>query len=92
MLCSQCLNKLVNKLTPKDIYVLYDLKSTTPQSGETRSEINERLHENMSIFQLAQSLMRVELLGLVDELKSGKIIYYFITSEGKEILNILSKK
>jgi hypothetical protein len=93
MLCRKCIEQVVKKLTPNDIYVLHELKdSVVVQTGASKKELLESLKNIMSIFQLSQALMRLELVGFVDGMKIGKSTAYYITSEGLLALDILSNR
>jgi predicted transcriptional regulator len=92
-LCKNCLEQIISKLTPNDVYVLYRLRDkTNGMTGDTRSQIFETLSDRMSVFQLSQSLMRLELVGLIGEFKAGKNTLYFITQNGQSVLGILSNQ
>lgn len=92
MLCNRCIEQIVKKLTPNDIYVLHELKDrVAAQTGANREELFKNLKNTMSIFQLSQSLMRLELVGLIDGMKIGKFTFYHITSEGLTALDILNR-
>lgn len=92
-LCPKCTEQVVSKLTPNDVYLLHELKDkTTAQTGATRDEVFAKLKDTMSVFQLGQSLMRMEFVGFISSLKSGKTTYYHITQSGIVVLNILSNQ
>lgn len=92
-LCRSCLMEIISKLTPNDVYVLYRLRDKTDgKTGENRSQLYEALADRMSIFQLSQALMRMELLGFINSFKVGKTFNYYITNNGLAVLEILSKQ
>ncbi|NLZ52087.1 MAG: hypothetical protein GX892_02880 [Thermoanaerobacteraceae bacterium] len=92
-LCSNCISEVLDKLTPNDIYLLHELKErTTAQLGDTRQGILERLSKVMSVFQLQQALIRMELLGLIGKQRYGKTMHYYITDSGLLVLEILSSR
>lgn len=93
MLCRQCIEKAVKKLAPNDIYVLHELKDrNAPQTGASRKELLASLNGTMSVFQLAQALMRLGLLGFIGEAKFGSSMVYYITAEGLLALEILKRQ
>ena len=92
-LCSNCVLKLIDKLAPNDIYLLHKLQEKiTAQLGESRTELYSELKDVMSMFQLQQAIMRMELLGFIGTRKYGKTMHYYITDSGLLVLDILSKK
>lgn len=93
MFCNQCTINIIEKLTPNDIYLLHELQErNTPQTGKTRKEILNSLKESMSVFQLQQAIMRMELLGLVGSQKQGISRCYHITESGIYALSYLDSK
>jgi hypothetical protein len=92
-LCKACLEQIIGKLTDKDVYVLYRLRDKrNGLTGETRSQIFRSLSDRMSDFQLGQSLMRMELVGLIGSFKAGKNTHFYITRNGLAVLEILSNQ
>lgn len=93
MWCNDCIHNLISKLTPNDIYVLYKLADkSTVQTGESKNEIFKDLKDVMSAFQLQQALMRMDLIGLVDSQRQGRVIHYHITNNGSAVLQILDSE
>lgn len=92
-LCPNCIEKITEKLTPNDIYVLHQLQDkAVAQTGETKKEIFESLEDSMTDFQLYQALMRMEFLGFIGTQKRGRSMIYYIKESGIIALNILSER
>lgn len=92
-LCDHCVQGVISKLTPNDIYALHELQEhNKPQAGISKKELQIRLQEQMSVFQLGQVMLRLELLGMISIFRSGKIFYYSITESGLRALAILKNE
>lgn len=92
-LCHQCISDIMDRMTPYDVYILNELRDkTTAQLGANRDELSNLLGGNMSIFQISQSLLRLELVGFVGKLKSGRVEHFHITANGLAVLGALSKQ
>jgi len=91
-LCQRCLFQLASNLPPNEIYVLHELEEVnTPQFGLSRAEIYEKLNKQLSVFQLGQALIRLELLGFVKSVRFSKTVYS-ITDLGLNALAVLASK
>lgn len=91
-LCPDCIEQMVKKLTPNDIYVLHELvEHDRPQTGIPKSDLLQRFAGQISDFQLGQAFMRLNLIGFIHVFRSGKVFYYSITESGIAALEHLKR-
>jgi len=89
-MCNGCIMQVLKKLTNIDVSVLSYLSDKTfAQTGESRAQILKTSGINASSFQIAQALMRLEIVGLINTVKSGKRENHYITTAGLKALDTL---
>jgi len=90
MACSSCIQNVLRKLTPIDVMALnYLSDKSCAQIGENKSQILSGAALGISLFQLSQALIRLELLSFVSSIKVGQTQNFYITSLGLKALDAL---
>lgn len=93
MVCSNCLEYLVNKLRENDLIVLEYLKgkgAVTPQFSLSRKTIQDE--NELSIHITVGSLHRLSILDFIGEARSSRATKYHITEKGINAISIIENK
>lgn len=93
MICSNCLEYLINKLGQHDLIVLEYLKdngAVTPQFSLSRKTIQD--NTELSIHITVGCLHRLGMLDLIGEARHSRATKYHITEKGINALLIIENK